>query len=63
MWIKEKGKYRWWNRKLNRPTIVVDVWRYAKNRWRASVNNSWLSKDVSKKDALNEARKYMRRIK
>ena len=63
MWTKEKNKLRWWNSKVNRPTIVVDVWRYAPNRWRASVNNSWLSKDVSKTEALKEARAYMRRIK
>jgi len=62
MWKKEKNKTRWWNRKPNKPTLVVDVWRYAPNQWRASVNNSWLAKDVSKKEALKEARLYMKRI-
>ena len=61
MWKKERNKTRWWNRKEGKPTLVVDVWQYAPKMWRASVNNSWLAKDVSKSEALEEARNYMRR--
>lgn len=61
MWTKdEKSKTRWWNHGTNRrTTLVVDVWQYAPNLWRASVNNSWLAKDMPKQIALKEAKKYM----
>lgn len=62
VWLKEKNKTRWWNRKTNKPTLVVDVWRYAPKKYRASVNNSWLAKDVSKTEAIKEAKNYMKRI-
>ena len=67
MWIKKKNKYndlgiQWWNSN-SKSSLVVEVWRYAPNKWRASINNTFLAKDVSKGEAITEAKDYMKRFK
>jgi phage-related protein len=58
----EKDDVQFWNQKDGKPSLVVEVWNWDKNLWRASVNNSWLAKDVSKAKAFLEAKKYMKRV-
>ncbi len=66
MWEKDKTeKYCWWNQD-QKSSRVIDVWQYDKKSnkgWRATVNNSFLAKDVTKKEALNEAKKYMKKFR